>query len=79
MTSSVNMKFPSNSPYNAGKPGGFKPNQNRKDMIISAKKADFQGQLLDSSIKMTLDERNNRMTYNNNAGGGGDSDLIYNI
>ena len=79
MTSSVNMKFPENSAYNAGKPVEFKPTQNRKEMILSAKKADFQGQLLDSSVKFTLDERNNRMAYNNNAGGGGDKDLIYNI
>ena len=79
MTSSVNMKFPENSAYNSGKPRAFKPNQNRKEMIINAKKADFQGSLLDSSIKFTMDERNNRVAYNNNAGGGGDKDLIYNI
>ena len=48
-------------------------------MILSAKKADFQGQLLNSSIKMTFDERNNEVGYNNNAGGGGDRDLIYNL
>ena len=48
-------------------------------MILAAKKADFQGQLVDSSIKFSLDERNNRMAYNNNAGGGGDQDLIYNM
>ena len=26
-----------------------------------------------------MDERNNRVAYNNNAGGGGDKDLIYNV
>ena len=40
-TSSVNMKFPANSPYNSGKGVQFKPNQNRKEMIINAKKAEF--------------------------------------
>lgn len=79
MTSSVSMKFPANSPYNSGKAREFKPNQNRKELILNAKKADFQGQLIDSSIKFSLDERNNLMGYNNNAGGGGDKDLIYNV
>ena len=79
-TSSVSMKFPENSPYNACRlKEQFKPNQNRKEMILNAKKADFQGQLLNSSVKFTFDERNNRMTYNNNAGGGGEKDLIYNV
>jgi len=41
MTSSVSMKFPENSPYNSGKAMKFKPNQNRKEMILAAKKADF--------------------------------------
>ena len=48
-------------------------------MILSAKKAEFQGQLIDSSIKFSMDERNNRVAYNNNAGGGGEKDLIYNV
>ena len=79
-TSSVKMKFPENSPYNANvKAKEFKPNQNRKEMIINAKKADFQGYLMNSSVKFTLDEKNNKMGYNNNAGGGGEKDLIYNI
>ena len=41
MTSSVGLKFPQNSPYNSGKARAFKPNQNRKEMILNAKKADF--------------------------------------
>ena len=48
-------------------------------MILNAKKADFQGQLMNSSVKFTFDERNNRVAYNNNAGGGGEKDLIYNV
>ena len=36
------MKFPENSPYNnGGKDLAFKPNQNRKEIILNAKKADF--------------------------------------
>lgn len=34
---------------------------------------------MNSSVRFTLDEKNNRMSYNNNAGGGGEKDLIYNI
>ena len=79
MTSSVSMKFPESSPYNSGKITEFKPNQTRKEMILAAKKAEFQGQLIDSSIKFSMDERNNRVAYNNNAGGGGEKDLIYNV
>ena len=79
MTSSVSMKFPETSSYYSSKIKEFKPNQNRKEMILNAKKAEFQGQLIDSSIKFSRDERNNKVTYNNNAGGGGDKDLIYNI
>ena len=41
MNSSVQMKFPENSPYNIGRVKEFKPNQNRKEMILGAKKADF--------------------------------------
>ena len=48
-------------------------------MIINAKKAEFQGQLMNSSVRFTLDDKNNRVSYNNNAGGGGEKDLIYNI
>lgn len=73
------MKFPVNSPYNSGKGIQFKPNQNRKEMIINAKKAEFQGQLLNSSLKFNHDSKSNSMAYNNSAGGGGDKDLIYNI
>ena len=41
-TSSVKIKFPENSPYNVNvKAKEFKPNQNRKEMILNAKKADF--------------------------------------
>ena len=79
MTSSVSMKFPESSSYYSSKIKEFKPNQNRKEMILNAKKAEFQGQLIDSSIKFSMDERNNRVAYNNNAGGGGDKDLIYNV
>ena len=32
-----------------------------------------------SSIKMTFDEKNNQVSYNNSAGGGGTNDLIYNM
>ena len=79
MNSSVQMKFPENSPYNVGRIKEFKPNQNRKEMILGAKKADFQGQLMNSSVRFTFDEKNNKVGYNNNAGGGGERDLIYNI
>ena len=34
---------------------------------------------MNSSVKFTFDEKNNKLGYNNNAGGGGDRDLIYNI
>mmetsp|Transcript_29491 Transcript_29491/g.39230 ORF Transcript_29491/g.39230 Transcript_29491/m.39230 type:complete len:228 (+) Transcript_29491:644-1327(+) len=79
-TSSVKMKFPENSAYNNGKSqSDFKPNQNKKELLSSAKKADFQGQLLNSSVRFTLDENNNRLTYNNCAGGSADKDLVYNI
>ena len=54
-TSSIKMKFPENSPYNSSKGKEFKPNQNRKDMILNAKKAEFQSQLMGSSFKFTLD------------------------
>jgi len=79
--SNVKMNFPANSPYhaNSSKTKEHKPNANRKEMIINAKKADFQGQLKNSSVKFTFDEKNNKMAYNNNAGGGGNSDLIYNV
>ena len=78
--SSVKMKFPENSPYNANNRDlKFKPNQNRKEMILNAKKADFQGYLLNSSVKFTMDQRNNKMSYNNSAGGGGEKDMIYNL
>jgi len=41
-TSSVKIKFPENSPgSNTSKDLAFKPNQNRKETIINAKKADF--------------------------------------
>ena len=39
--SSVKMTFPQNSPYNSGKDRNFKPNQNRKETILNAKKAEF--------------------------------------
>ena len=40
--SSVKMKFPENSPYNQGKSQKeFKPNQNRKELLVNAKKAEF--------------------------------------
>ena len=55
--SSVKMKFPENSPYSAGKGANFKPNQNRKEAIIGAKKAEFQAELMKSSVKFTFDER----------------------
>ena len=77
--SSVRMKYPENSPYNSGKNKEFKPNQNRKEMIINAKKAEFQGQLMASSVRFTHDANNNRLGYNNAAGGGGDKDMIYNV
>jgi len=79
--SNIKMKFPDNSPYhaNSGKTKEHKVNANRKEMMINAKKADFQGQLKNSSVKFTFDEKNNKMSYNNNAGGGGNSDLIYNM
>jgi hypothetical protein len=48
-------------------------------MIINAKKAEFQGQLMNSSLKFNHDDRANRVTYNNAAGGGGDKDLIYKV
>ena len=47
--------------------------------MMGAKKAEFQGQLMNSSLKFNMDAKNNKMTYNNNAGGGGDKDLIYNV
>lgn len=76
--SSVKMKFPENSPYNSASKGHtFKPNQNRKEAIIGAKKAEFQAELLKSSFKFTFDERMKALQYNNNAGGGGDKDMIY--
>ena len=49
------MKFPENSPYNSGKGKEFKPNQNRKEMILNAKKAEFQSQLMGSSFRFTMD------------------------
>lgn len=74
------MKYPENSPYNSGKNAKeFKPNQNRKEMIINAKKAEFQGQLMASSVKFNHDEKSNRLSYNNSMGGGGEKDLIYNV
>ena len=73
------MKFPQNSPYNSGKSqANFKVNQNRNELLMGARKADFQSQLLNSSLRFTLDERNNKMSYNNRAGGT-EADMIYNI
>jgi len=78
--SHVKMKFPENSPYNSGKANTeFKPNQNRKELLINAKRAEFQGQLRNSSLKFTLDEKNNLVSYNNCAGGGGKDDMIYSV
>lgn len=40
--SSVKMKFPENSPYCQGKSQKeFKPTQNRKELLVNAKKAEF--------------------------------------
>lgn len=78
-TSSVKMKFPENSPYNAGKGQGFKPNQNRKEAILNAKKAEFQSDLMKSSFRFTFDERNRNVQYNNNAGGGGEKDQVFSM
>lgn len=77
--SSVQMKFPRDNYAENNKAAAFKPNANRKELIEGAPKADFQGQLMASSVKFTCDERNNRVNYNNSAGGGGDRDMIYNL
>ena len=46
----------------------------------SGKKADFQGQLLDSSVKFNMDKKAQQMKYANNASGGhGESDMVYNV
>ena len=47
--------------------------------MSNAKKAEFQGQLRNSSVRFTHDANNNRVSYNNCAGGGSDQDLVYNI
>ena len=49
-------------------------------MIVNAKKAEFQGQLKNSSLRFNLDTKNNKLTYNNNISGGvGDpKELVYN-
>ena len=49
-------------------------------MIKSGKKADFQGQLIDSSIRFNRDQKSMEMRYANSASGGhGDNDMVYNV
>ena len=74
------MKLPENSPYIGTQKKEFKPNHNNADLIKSGKKADFQGQLIDSSIKFNMDKTSMKMKYANSASGGnGDNDMVYNV
>ena len=78
--SSLNIKNPKGSPYIGTEKKEFKPNHNNTDLMKSGKKADFQGQLLDSSVKFNLDKKAMQMKYANNASGGhGESDMVYNV
>ena len=80
-SSSVNMKYPQNSPYvskeNARE---FKVNENKVETMLKAEKAQFQGQLKKSTIRLNLDDKNNKLTYNNNnsSANGSPKDLVYN-
>ena len=80
-SSSVNMKYPQNSPYvskeNARE---FKVNENKVETMLKAEKAQFQGQLKKSTIRLNLDDKNNKLTYNNNnsSPNGSPKDLVYN-
>ena len=71
------MKFPENSPYNKINSQAFKPNDCQPN---GGKKAEFQGHLIDSSVKFTLDPRNNKFNYNSSpCGKGGDQDYVQKV
>ena len=55
--SNLQIQNPQNSPYIGTEKKQFKPNHNNSDLLRSGKKADFQGQLVDSSIRFNHDKK----------------------
>ena len=74
------MKFPKNSPYLGTEKVQFKPNHQNTELLKKGKKADFQGQLIDSSIRFNMDKKASQLGYANKASAGGnEQDMVYNV